>query len=327
MHKQPLRFNFQSVLSALMEKFIRDRLALGYRCNEEAACLHRFDRLICQDGLPTKELARPIVEKWMVKRSHESARTHKNRIGVVRQFARFLVRQGYEAYVPDRIMVSRSPDTWAPRIFQQAEIKRLLAASDRIRPNAQSPLRYLIIPEIFRLLYGCGMRLGEVLRLTVGDADLQQGVLTVRQGKFHKDRLIPPHPSLIQRLRKYSRALDDRDASAIFFPAPDGGPYSERTVYTIFRTLLWECHIPHGGRGHGPRIHDIRHSFACHRLAKWYREGADLHAKLPLLSTYMGHRHISGTQRYLHLTAELYPDITRRLEEAFGSVIPRRAKS
>jgi integrase/recombinase XerD len=102
------------------------------------------------------------------------------------------------------------------------------------------------------------------------------------------------------------------------------GPFCLRTVYGLFRKLLLQCGIPHAGRGTGPRIHDLRHTFAVHTLLRWYRNGEDLDAKLPLLATYLGHQHLSGTQRYLHLTAELFPEITARLDAVFGEVIPRR---
>ena len=90
------------------------------------------------------------------------------------------------------------------------------------------------------------------------------------------------------------------------------------------RYMLLQCGIPHAGRGKGPRIHDYRHLFAVHTLRRWYRDGENLEAKLPLLATYLGHQHLSGTQHYLHLTAEIFPEITARVEAAFGEVIPRR---
>jgi integrase len=142
------------------------------------------------------------------------------------------------------------------------------------------------------------LRLGEVLRLRVADVDLDRGVLTVRKTKFGKDRLVPPALPLVQRLQKYAARL--------------------------YRRLLLHCGIAHAGRGKGPRVHDLRHAFAAHALLRWCREGADLNAKLPVLATYMGHQSLSGTQRYLHLIAELFPEITLRANAAFGDVIPQR---
>jgi integrase len=180
------------------------------------------------------------------------------------------------------------------------------------------------MPEVFRLLYGCGFRLGEVLNLRVGDVDLNQGVITVRQGKFRKDRLVPPVLRLVDRLRQYAAGLGHRPGEAVFFPAPSGRPYRLRSVYGVFRRLLLACGIHHGGRGKGPRIHDLRHGFAVNTLLRWYRNGEDLDAKLPLLAVYLGHQSLAGTQRYLHLTAELFPEITIRVEALFGDVIPGR---
>jgi len=243
---------------------------------------------------------------------------------VVRQFSRFLCRLGYSAYVPDATLAPRGQSSFTPRILTHEEIRKLLQAVDALEPTARSQLRHLIMPEVFRLLYGCGFRLGEVLNLHVRDADLDQGIVTVRQGKFRKDRLVPLALSLVNRLRKYAASFDNRPLDTIFFPAPNGRPFNLRTAYGLFRKLLLKCGIAHAGRGKGPRIHDLRHTFAVHTLLRWYRDGEDLDAKLPLLATYLGHQHLSGTQRYLHLTAELFPEITARLDAVFGEVIPRR---
>lgn len=317
---------FQSTLAPLLVKFIQEKHACGYRYDEETRILGHLDRFLSRKELRSTELPRSITKQFLSKRAHESPRTHRQRITIVRQFAKFLLRLGYPAYVPDSTLVPRDRANFIPRILTHEEIRRLLQAADRLVPTARSPLRHLIMPEIFRLLYGCGFRLGEVLNLQVRDADLNQGVLTVRQGKFRKDRLVPPAPSLVIRLRKYAASLGNRPPDAYFFPTPNGGPYSLRTVYTVFRKLLLECGIPHAGRGKGPRIHDARHAFAVHTLVRWYRAGADLDAKLPLLATYLGHQSLAGTQCYLHLTAELFPEIITRVNVAFGDVIPRRIR-
>jgi integrase/recombinase XerD len=160
----------------------------------------------------------------------------------------------------------------------------------------------------------------------VRDVDREQGIITVRQGKFRKDRLVPRAVSLGHRLRQYAARFEHRSPEAIFFPAPQGGPFHLRTVYGVFRHLLLQCGIPHAGRSKGPRLHDLRHVFAVHTLLRWYRNGEDLDAKLPLLATYLGHQNLAGTQWYLHLTAELFPEITARVDAVFGEVIPGRCK-
>jgi len=318
---------FHSCLAPLMEQFVAEKRACGYQYDEPTRILRHFDHFVADAGLNGTELPRTLTQQWLAKQVHESARTHQQRITVVRQFATFLCRLGYPAYVPDSTLTRRDRAQFSPRILTRHEMRQLLQAVDQLVPTARAPLRHLTMPEIFRLLYGCGFRLGEVLHLRVREVDLDQGILTVRQGKFRKDRLVPPAPSLVQRLRTYAAHFGPRPPEAFFFPAPHGGPYSLRAVYGLFRHLLLVCGIPHAGRGQGPRVHDLRHTFAVHTLMRWYREGAELDAKLPLLATYLGHQHLSGTQRYLHLTAELFPDIIARANTAFGEVIPRRVQS
>src|SRR5215472_742624 len=317
---------FQSVLSACMEKFLQEKRACGYDYHEAARILRHLDNFLVQEGLATCELSASIARKWLAKKAHESAQTQRHRITLVRQFSRFLLRLGYSAYVPDSTFATRSSATFVPRMLTDEELRKFFQAVDALKPTARSSLRHFIMPEVFRLLFGCGFRGGEVLKLRVRDVDLNQGIITVRQGKFRKDRLVPPALPLVNRLRKYTAYFDKRSPDAIFFPGQSGRPFNLSTIYKLFRQLLLRCGIPHGGRGKGPRIHDARHRFACCVLRRWYQDGEDLDAKLPLLATYLGHVNLSGTQHYLHLTAELFPEITARAEAAFGDVIPRRVE-
>src|SRR6266699_32130 len=295
---------FQSVLTPCMEKFLQEKHACGYAYHEATRILRRLDDFLVQEGLTIQELPGSVT----------------------RQFSRFLLRLGHSAYVPDFTLATRNRSTFVPRMLTDEELRKFFRAVDALEPTARSPLRHLIMPEVFRLLYGCGFRAGEVLKLRIRDVDLNQGIITVRQAKFRKDRLVPPALPLVNRLRKYAAHFEKRPPDAIFFPRPNGGPFSLRTVYTLFRQLLLQCGISHGGRGKGPRIHDARHQFAVQALRRWYQDGEDLNAKLPLLATYLGHVNLSGTQHYLHLTAELFPEITARAGAAFGDVIPRRVE-
>ena len=314
---------FQSALAPLLEQFVQTKRACGYRYAAAAQTLAGFDRFLSTQTLPPGELPWAVTGAWLVKHPHERPSTHRNRISVVRQFILFLCRQGYRADIPSQLLGAKKDGEFTPRILTREELGKLFQAVDQLTPTARFPLRHLIMPEVFRLLGGCGLRLGEVLHLRVCDVDLQQGILTVRDSKFGKDRLVPPVLALVQRLRAYADRLGARPPEAIFFPSPCGGPLDVRTVYFLFRKLLLQCGIAHGGRGKGPRVHDLRHGFAVHRLLRWYEEGADLDAKLPVLASYLGHRSLAGTQHYLHLTAELFPEITLRTNAAFGDIIPR----
>ena len=322
-----LRPVFQSPLAQLMEQFVQTKQACGYRYGEGIRILRCFDRYLNGEGLTRCEVPRDLTRQWLAKQSHESATTQQSRICLVRQFARYVCRLGYCAYVPERSLSAKASSGFCPRILTHTEVQQLLKAVDQLTPTARAPLRHLVMPEIFRLLYGCGLRVSEVLHLRVADVDLDRGVLTIREAKFGKDRLVPPALPLVQRLRRYADNLGTYPPDAFFFPSSHGGPWGLGAVYWLYRELLLRCAITHAGRGKGPRVHDLRHTMAVHSLLRWYREGADLDTKLPVLATYLGHQSLAGTQRYLHLTAELFPQITVRANSAFGDVIPRRIAS
>ncbi len=314
---------FTSSLAEPMAEFIAEKLAVGYRYVSEVDWLRVFDRYLVAVGHIGPELSKDVVQGWVNKRPHESGKTHSSRVCVLRQFAQFLLRHGQEAYVPDLRGGPIHHNNFRPWIFTRAQMKDMLIGVDGMGQDCRAPLRHLVMPGLFRILYGCGLRCGEAVRLSVHDVNLSDGVLLIREGKFCQDRLVPMAPALVDRLRIYSTMLRPRASGSAFFPAPHGGAYSVGRVYDIYRRLLRFAGIPHGGPGVGPRLHDIRATFAVHRVEAWYREGADLGAKLPILSAYMGHQSLVGTQKYLRLTMAIFPDLARRFEQTYGHLLPQ----
>ena len=317
------KLEFRSSLAGRLAEFVAEKRAVGYRYVTEANRLEVFDRYLIAAGHTGTELPRAAVQGWCAKRQHESWKNHRARVCVVRQFARFLLRQGCYAYVPDSRVGPVCGNNFKPWIFTHRQIKDVLAAVDAVHYDCRAPRRHLVIRELFRVLYGCGLRCGEVVRLTVGDVDLNEGVLTIREGKFRQDRLVPMAVALADRLRVYSRTLDAPSPDSTFFPGRDGGAYSHQRIYDMFRRVLRSAGISHGGVGVGPRLHDLRATFAVHRVEAWLREGADLGAKLPILSAYMGHLSLAGTQRYLRLTQAIFPNLASLFEHAYGHLLPR----
>jgi integrase/recombinase XerD len=261
----------------------------------------------------------------LAKTTHRRGRTHRRRLGIIRQLAAFLQLRGCPAYQPPRPRKASEIYSTA-RIFSRDEIRRILQAADCLAPRIPFSLRHLVMPELFRVLYGCGLRVGEAVRLTVAEVDLLAGILRIRQGKFRKDRLVPMAPTLQERLKRYAAALGPRGPEEPFFPSPRGGFYRTESIYRVFRQLLERAGIAHAGRNQGPRLHEIRHAFAVHRLEEWYRAGQDLSVKLPYLATYMGHRSMAGTQWYLRLTQAIFADLAIRLDSSFGHIIPKEVR-
>ena len=314
---------YTSIFAGAIQGFVLERQALGYTCQKQAASLKRFDRFCVEVGHSQVCLSRELALKWAEKKPFESDDAQGRRIRLVRMLARYMVRSGYDAYIYPYHLGLRRSQTYEPYLFTEKELARVLDRVDRCLPVRSSPYRHLIFPVLYRMLYGCGLRVSEALNLTVGDVNIEEGTLTIRNGKFHKDRLVPMSPSLTARCRIYREAMHSvTQPEHAFFPAAHGGRCSERRIYEYFRRFLWEAGISHGGRGKGPRLHDMRHTFAVHCLQRWVRRGIDLTVALPYLSAYLGHAGLKGTQHYLRLTAELYPDMVRAMDERFGHLLP-----
>jgi integrase len=181
---------------------------------------------------------------------------------------------------------------------------------------------HLALPVIFRILYGCGLRVSEVCNLRFCDVNLEAGILTLHDPKNGRDRYIPLSDSVREACESYAEHIWWEKDTEYFFMAPDRTRISPMTIYQRYRRYLVGAGISHGGKGHGPRLHDLRHTFAVHVLQKWITEGVDLTAMMPILSTYMGHVDIRSTAQYLRLTSEVYPDLMKQVEKTCSYVIP-----
>jgi integrase/recombinase XerD len=312
---------FQSVLSECIEGYIDEKKAVGYKFEKGASTLKRFDRFVNSTNLREISLPKELVESWTKRTPNESISNQCQRISILRGLAEYMNRLGYSAYIYPRGLVTVNRYSYIPYIFSEEEIRLIFNACDNYPQTKLSPNRHLILPLIIRMLYACGLRISEALKLTIDDINFKEGTLSITNTKFNKERIIPIPESLVQRCDKYRMiALADKESDYPFFPSPYGGHYSSSTVYWLFRKVLWQAGISHSGKG--PRLHDLRHTFAVHCLKKWVIEGNDLGNCLPYLSVYLGHEDMRGTQRYLRLTADLYPDIKAKVEETCSWLIP-----
>ena len=177
------------------------------------------------------------------------------------------------------------------------------------------------MPVLFRLIYTCGLRASEALRLKVSDVDLDMGMMTILGAKGDKDRMVGISDSMLEYMRNYrANPLVAGFSSNYFFPAPDGGFYDASTIYAYFRDYLFTAGIPHRGRGKGPRLHDLRHSFAVHVLNKWSSEGKDMYTCLPILRVYLGHSRLTATEKYLRLIPDAYGELTSPFKDRFQKI-------
>jgi integrase len=310
------------VFSDLADDFIAFKRAQGYKYYSEAKILRRFCRFSESYNLSEPHLTAEIVNDFTAAREGEAKKSRMHRITCMNQFGKYLTDRGYQVH-PAPPQHRWDTGSFTPYIFTHEEIQKLFAASDKIRKVTQARQLHKALPVLMRLLYGCGLRVSEAVGLVCGDVDLDSGVLTVREGKNGRDRLIPLSQSLNDVLQEYrENAIPWASDEDYFFMAPDRTILSPNTVYVRFRRILWDAGISWGGKGNGPRLHDLRHTFAVHTLQKWVQTGEDLTALLPVLSVFMGHKSFAATSRYLRLTAEVYPDVVRQVEDVCAYAIP-----
>jgi site-specific recombinase XerD len=301
-------------LSQVVAAYVTHRQAMGMRFHTEARTLRSFCRAsgdVTMQEIMAEQLLAFLAGTGPVTRYWE--RKHSALSGLYR----FAVARGHVDHSPLPRTVPRPQQAFVPYIYSHEELRRLLNAV-----AANDNPRCRIDPDTYRtillLLYGAGLRISEALALTLVDVDLDAAVLCIRESKFYKSRLVPIGDDLLQILAAYGarRRQQHAGAASPFFVSRDGNAVTRQNAEMAFCRLRVQANVVCEGADarHQPRLHDMRHAFAVHRLISWYRDGADVQRLLPKLSTYLGHVHIAGTQRYLTLTPELLRQASLRFE-------------
>lgn len=314
---------FVSGLAPQLSAFVQHKRSLGHKYRGEVKELRTFDRFVAAEAPGAVALNEEVVRSFVLARPGPS---RSNAVTLLRQLGRFLAADDPAVFVapPKYLHVRRRRPS--VRVLTVAEVKLFLDATEFLSDTDRSPHRCLVLGTALRTLLFTGLRRDELRTLRDADVDLHDDVIVVREGKFAKSRYVPVSRELAKRLRAYRSELNERVPARLvsdaFFPGPDGRkPACPDSLYKAFRHTLERAGIKHGGRGEGPRLHDLRHTFAVLRLLVWYRQGEDLNAKLPLLATYLGHVGVTSTQVYLHMTQDLVGEVTRRHEAHFGDIV------
>jgi integrase/recombinase XerD len=301
-------------LSDVVASYIAHKQAMGMRFATEARILKSFCRAL---GDVTLQEVKPDRVSAYLAGTGPVTRFCERKHTTLKGFYRFAVARGYAAHSPLPRTVPRPLQAFVPHIYSREELRRLLDAT-----AANDHPRSRIDPDTYRtlllVLYGAGLRIGEALALTLADVDLAAGILCIRESKFYKTRLVPIGDDLVRLLTPHAAKCRQEHAKpdSPFFRSRQGKAVSRQNAEAAFCRLRVRANLVHEATDarHQPRLHDLRHSFAVHRLVSWYRNGADVQRLLPLLSTYLGHVHIAGTQRYLTLTPELLREASLRFE-------------
>jgi len=318
-----IEYKYIGKLSPVITRYVNEKRGMGVIFNNDAKKLRNFDKFTLNYDFPKDTLPKELVLAYTSKTSNESDSNRYLRIGVINRFAEYMQRCGHDSYIMP-VQDRRVPkSTFAPYIFSEVEIQDIFFAVDQIKPSSQNRHIQLVAQLFFRMIYSCGMRLSEMLYLTAGDVDLEKGLIRILETKFNKSRYVPMSESLWKLCTAYSESLHcSVSEESPFFPNRYNEFYTQKGIYVLFRRVLREAGISHGGKGNGPRLHDFRHTFAVHCLKKWSLSGTDLTVALPYLSTYLGHTGLHSTQKYLRLTADVFPLITQLQDVKFGDVIP-----
>jgi integrase/recombinase XerD len=306
-------------LGEIIANYIAHKRSLGMRYIAEAIILTAFKRSV--SDVPLRNIRPEMISRFL-DRDGTSDETVRKKHRVLSGLFRFAVtRHLLKASPMPKCPRKCGCSSYTPYIYSEDELKRLLAAV----PAVTGP-RYVIDADTLRtlllLLYGAGLRRGEGLRLKLGDVDMSQSLIHIRGTKFFKTRIVPLSTSLNTVIRAFVAKRGNRRCEgneSTLFSKLDGAPLSNSTIGTTFRRLCTIAGVRRDGGGRNqPRMHDLRHSAAVHRVIAWYRCDADLNDLLPKLATYLGHTDLSGTQRYLTMTQELLAEASRRFEAFVG---------
>ena len=285
-----------------LEDYLALRRALGFKLAAPARLLGQFVSYLEARGAATITIADALA--WATLPAGASPAWQAIRLAAVRGFAAYLHGTDPTVQVPPAGLIRRGNDRATPYLYSDADISAIIAAAAGLRPE----FRAATYQTLISLLAVSGIRIGEALALDRGDLDAGEGMLIVRDAKFGKTRLVPLHPRTTAALTRYAALRDEqhpRPAAPALFLSTAGTRLLHSNVGLTFTRLTGQAGLTRRSAACRPRIHDVRHSFAVATVLGWYRDGADVAAMMPRLSTYLGHTDPKHTYWYLSAAPEL----------------------
>ncbi len=314
----------QGIYAELISQYIDYKRSLGFKMEDTDERLRRFDRLTIERKEREVGISKDLFDAWSKPYPMESVCNRYGRIGILRGFSAYLQLMGHSSYIPQ---MPKYHSTFTPYIYTKKEMESIFRECDKLLVHRHYMYSCkCIMPAVVRMLYGTGVRIGEALKLMHRDVDLKRGLLTLRECKNGCDRVVPISLSLSAVCKDYVAYKISQGVSihpdSTFFTSPDGRHCQVGTVHEHFRIILTHAGIPYGGRNKGPRLHDLRHTFCVNALLKMANAGYDLYYTMPVLMTYMGHKSLEATNRYVRMTEEMYPNVLKKVNEAYKYIFP-----
>jgi integrase len=307
-------------LHAALDEYLSVRRTLGFKLRDEGSALPKFLHFLEKKG--ASYITTDLALQWATQPQNVLPSHWARRLTMVRIFAQFRSAEDRRTEVPPQGLLLYRYRRKTPYIYDDDEISRLLKAASLLQ--SATALRASTYTTFFGLLASTGMRISEPIALDCKDVDLTQAIVTVRWTKFGKTRLIPIHPSTVDKLAEYNRLRSSifiRPKSPSFFVSQRGTRLTQCSVRYTFVKLSREIGLRAPHDSHGPRVHDMRHTFAVKTLLRWYQTGVDVERHMPELATYLGHTHVNDTYWYISAVPELLSLATMRLDTIEGGLL------
>ena len=300
----------------LIEEFLSFKRACGYKYFSEEIILKAFYNYTQEYSESSLGLSQKFLEKWSILGIREGRKSLANRVCVIRELGLYLNNQGHKVHIL-RSVKNAINKSFTPYVFSQKEMKEIFLTIDTWHNSKHNSYNSNeVYPILFRMLYGCGLRISEALHLKIKNVDIDSGKVIVDVAKNDKQRIVMMSDSLRKICHEYKHTyLFNVNQESTFFGYKDGRMRTRGQVNNIFRQILYKSDIPYLGRGKGPYLHNLRHTFACHTFYQMSKNGIDMNVGITLVSSYLGHESPQATERYLKLTQEVFPELMLKITD------------
>lgn len=314
----PLRL--RSKASELLIKYRDIKLASGVKDVSIDRYISYMDDFFYDNNIDKIIYTKELHSIWVKERNDlEGYYVRYIRNNYLIEFLSFVKSLGYDVYIPRRFPYKAS--NFVAYIYKDEELVKYFEYIDSFF-SYKDPMVALYVPIVFRILIGCGTRIGETLALKVEDVDIDEGIIHLKETKNSRFRSIPVSPSLLSLIKQYcDKCLYLKTKKDFFFSHKDGRKVDEQSIYHIHRKALDYAGIPYIGSTSGPRLHDLRHTFAVNSLKQFDMKGYDLNNVLPILKQYLGHTNISATEKYLQLVSQNFNDVLNKTKDTELTII------
>ncbi len=315
--------NYHSIYGQYIKAFIQLKRNLGFKYVSETFALSKIDELAVKTNQTSEGITKSFADLVAKRRPNESKGYQYHRVLILAKLSSYMSDIGIPSYIPK--LPPYQKNNFVPYIYSKQEIEALFKACDELRlKNKNSNGNLFCMPALLRLLYATGIRISEALNLKDEDVNIDDKYIRVNDLKNDKQRIIPIGESMTEVCIEYLAYRNQLPfIKAHYFFCNLGGNKCNQGVRGWFKKCLELAKIPYIGARQGPRIHDLRHTFAVRSLAKMADAGMDLYVSLPILSNYLGHQSIKSTNHYVRLTASIFPDLISEMDRTCIDVFPK----